>query len=49
MVRHLNYKHFSYSGKESESNDILLHYIEFSNVYNSDRSTDATRSNLVNS
>ena len=29
-------KTFSYSEKQSQSNDILLHFVEFSNVYNSD-------------
>ena len=33
--------------KESESNDTLLHFVEFSNVHNCDRSSNATRSNLV--
>ena len=36
---------FSYSEKESQSNDTLLHFVEFSNVRNSDRSSNATRSN----
>ena len=31
----------SYSEKESQSNDTLLHFIEFSNVHNSDRSSNA--------
>ena len=38
---------FSYSEKESQSNDTLLHFVEFSNVHNSDRSFNATRSNLA--
>ena len=38
---------FSYSEKESQSNDTLLHLVEFSNVHNSDRSSNAIRSNLV--
>ena len=38
---------FSYSKKESGSNDISLHLVEFSNVYNSDRSSNATQSNVV--
>ena len=38
---------FSNSKKESGSNDTLLHFVEFSNVYNSDRSSNATQSNLV--
>ena len=29
---------FSYSQKESQSNDTLLHFVEFSNVHNSDSS-----------
>ena len=33
---------FSYSEKESQSNDTLLHFVEFSNVHNSDRSSNAT-------
>ena len=33
--------------KESQSNDTLLHFVEFSNVHNSDRSFNATRSNFV--
>ena len=36
---------FSYSGKESESNDVMMHFEEFSNVHNSDRTSNATRSN----
>ena len=38
---------FSYSEKESQSNDTLLHFVEFSNVHNSDRSSNATPSNLM--
>ena len=38
---------FSYSEKESQSNDTMLHLVEFSNVHNSGRSSNATRSNLV--
>ena len=38
---------FSYSEKESQSNDTLQHLVEFSNVHNRDRSSNATRSNLV--
>ena len=38
---------FSYSENESQSNDTLLHFVEFSNVHNRDRSSNATRSNLV--
>ena len=41
------YRPFSYSEKESQSNDILLHFVEFSNVHNSDRSSNTTRSNLM--
>ena len=33
---------FSYSEKEFQSNDTLLHFVEFSNVHNSDRSSNAT-------
>ena len=44
--KHIN-RPFSYSEKESQSNDTLLHFVEFSNVHNSDRSSNATRSNLV--
>ena len=35
---------FSYSEKESQSNDTLLHFVEFSNVHNRDISSNATRS-----
>ena len=38
---------FSYSGKESESNDVMMQFEEFSNVHNSDRTSNATRSNLA--
>ena len=38
---------FSYSEKESQANDALLHFLEFSNVLNCDRSSNTTRSNLV--
>ena len=38
---------FSYSEKESQSNDTLLHFVEFSNLHNSDRSSNATQSNLA--
>ena len=34
---------FSYSKKESGSNDISLHLVEFSNVHNTDRSSHATQ------
>ena len=37
----------SYSEKESQSSGTLLHFVEFSNVLNSDRSSRSTRSNLV--
>ena len=36
-----------YSEKESQSNDVCLHFEEFSNVDNSGRSLNATPSNLV--
>ena len=36
---------FSCSEKESELNDILIHLVEFSNLHNRDRSSNATRSN----
>ena len=35
------------SGKESESNDVLMHFEEFSNVHNSERTSDATRSSFA--
>ena len=38
---------FSYSGKDSESNDVMMQFEEFSNVHNSGRTSNATRSNLV--
>ena len=38
---------FSYSGKESASNDVMMQFYEFSNVRNSDRISNATRSNLA--
>ena len=38
---------FSYSKKESGSSDISLHFVEFSNVHNTDKSSNATQSNLV--
>ena len=38
---------FSYSKKECGSNDISSHFVEFSNVCNNDRSSNATQSNLV--
>ena len=33
---------FSYSEKESQSNNTLLHFVEFSNVHNSDSFSNAT-------
>ena len=48
MVYHVLFnKPFSSSEKESESNDFLIHFVEFSNVHNSGRSSNATRSNLA--
>ena len=38
---------FSYSKKECGSNDISSHFVEFSNVYNTDRRPNAIQSNLV--
>ena len=38
---------FSCSKKESGSNDISLHFVEFSNVHNTHRSSNATQSNFV--
>ena len=38
---------FSYSIKESQSNDTLPNSVEFSNMHNSDRSSNATRSSLT--
>ena len=35
-----------YSKKEVESKDILIHFVEFSNVHNSDRISNVTQSNL---
>ena len=40
-------RRFSYSGKESESNDVMMQFEEFSNVHNSDRTSNATQSNIV--
>ena len=40
-------KPFSYSRSESESNDVMMQFEELSNVHNSDRTSNATRSNLV--
>ena len=44
---HVFHRPFSYSEKESQANDALLHFVEFSNEHNSDGSSNATRSNLV--
>ena len=38
---------FSYSQNECGSNDISLQFVEFSNVHNCDRSSNATLSNLA--
>ena len=38
---------FSYSKIECGLNDISSHFVEFSNVYNTDRRSNATQSNLV--
>ena len=38
---------FSYSESECGSNDISLQFVEFSNVHNCDRSSNATLSNLA--
>ena len=35
-----------FSKKESESNDILIQFVEFSNVENSDRISNVTQSNM---
>ena len=35
-----------YSKKQFESNDILIHFVEFSNVDNSDRISNVTQSNI---
>ena len=40
-------KEFSHSTKDSDSNDILMLFVEFSNVDNNDRSSKATQSNLL--
>ena len=34
---------FNYSGKESESNDVIMQFEEFSNVHNSDRASNAAQ------
>ena len=33
--------------KESESNDVMMHFEEFSNVHNSNKSSNATPQNLA--
>ena len=38
---------FSYSENESGSNDISLNFVEFSNVHNCDRNSNATQSNFA--
>ena len=38
---------FSYSENECGSNDISLQFVEFSNVHNCNRSSNATLSNLA--
>ena len=38
---------FSYSERESQSNDTLLRFVEFSNVHSGDRSSNASRSNFA--
>ena len=38
---------YSYSRRECGSNDISLHFVEFSNVHNTNRISNATQSNLV--
>ena len=37
----------SYSIQESQSNDVCMHFVEFSNVHNSDGSSGAIRLNLA--
>ena len=48
IVRREN-KPFSHSEKKPESNDILPHFVEFSNIHssNSDRRSNATQPNLA--
>ena len=46
MVKNAN-RPFSYSENECGSNDISLQFVEFSNVHNCDRSSNATLSNLA--
>ena len=43
----LYHRPFNYSRKESESNDVIMQFEEFSNMHNSDGASNATRSNLV--
>ena len=38
---------FSYSEKKCESNDISSQFVEFSNMHNGDRSSNAIQSNLA--
>ena len=40
-------RHFSYSRKECGSDNISLHFVEVSNVDNSDRNCNANQSYLV--
>ena len=47
VISFINNRPFSYSKTESESKDISLHFVEFSNVHITDRSSNATQSNLV--
>ena len=47
LVKSLINRPFSYSGKDSESNDVMVQFEEFSNVHNSGRTSNATRSNLA--
>ena len=47
LLNKMRNRPFSYSGKESKSNDVMIQFVEFSNVHNSDRTSNATRSNLA--
>ena len=47
IARSIDNEPFSYSKKVSGSNDISLHFVEFSNLHNADRSSNATQSNFV--
>ena len=47
VSNHIDKGPFSYSGKESESNNVMMQFEEFSNVHNSDETSNATRSNLA--